>query len=377
MQKYSNMVIPFAAISTVTATSKEKAYAADIGWWEKAKQNGDVKNGPFANSGIAEDKDFMDNLQEAMKLWSEMGAVFGNIVDWLSDFGNNITEASLKLLSWIYEAVTSVVLKTPTFLFANEWFKDNMLNFSLLSVSLFTLLTLFNGVKKIVGHKKALDTKTIIQRYSLAVLGIGFAPIILENGLKCLNKISEIIISIGHTSIEPALNYAKTASYSLIDTLALIGFDILLIATLIPVFLQNGRRWFDLLALSSLTPFVLSAAVFDTGLIMQWMHAIKKIAAVQLMYAFNIAMIGIFIFASKEAVSGWALITKILIVVGGLNRMANPPAFLKRHMDNSNKDVIDMFKTLTSAFSWQTLGIPSKTGKKLTGKIKKKLKGRR
>ncbi|WP_099301856.1 hypothetical protein [Bacillus sp. Marseille-P3800] len=370
----SAIAIPFAALATTQFLFTKPAYAES--WLDKAKRNGDVTNGPFANSGFANDIGFADSLKEALSIWNDLGSGIGEAIKWATNSKPALAEVSVKLLVWTYESVTNIVLQTPIFLFSNDWFKENMLSFSLLSVGLFTVMTMLNGIKKIIGSKKALDIKTIVKRYSLAVLGMGMSPFILESGLKFLNTISDLIISLGHSSIGPALANMSTSSLSLIDKFALVGFDILLIATLIPVFLQNGRRWFDLLALSSLTPFVLSAAVFDTNLLKQWMHSIKKIAAVQIMYAFNITMIGIFIFATKEAATGWALITKILIVVGGLNRMANPPNFVKRQIDSSNKDIIDMFKTIPAALSWKAIGVPASTGKKLNKKVKGMLKGK-
>ncbi|MFK3936658.1 hypothetical protein ACI2JA_03960 [Alkalihalobacillus sp. NPDC078783] len=343
--------IPFAVLSIFAIPSKASAKTLSERLWEK----GNVMNNPYAHSGTADGLSFNENFNKAMELWNEIGSVIIKIIDVYNNLREETTYYSLKLLSWCYEAITNVVLQTPTFFFTSEFFKTNMMNFTFLSVGVFTSLTIFNAIKQIVGKKHTPFAK-VIQRYVFAVVGMGFAPFLLEKGFTLLNQITKAISSLGAYKIDPDTVLSKT-QLSGLDSLALVGFDVLIIAMLIPVLLQNGRRWFDLLALTSITPFALSASVFDgtKHLFRQWLQGIQKIAGVQIVYAFFISMIGLFMFATKDVVDGWGLLLKFMVIIGGLSRLGNPPMFLRRYMDEDKSTVIDMFGKLVRMYSFNKI----------------------
>src|SRR5690606_22047794 len=107
---------------------------------------------------------------------------------------------------------------------------------------------------------------------------------------------------------------------------------IVLIALLIPILLQNGRRWWDLMCLAAVSPFALASWIFDRHehFFNQWWSNVKRLSLVQLVYALFILMLGLFIYATRF-MSPDAWLIKILIISGGLFRLANPPQFVTNY----------------------------------------------
>src|SRR5690606_16057453 len=120
--------------------------------------------------------------------------------------------------------------------------------------------------------------------------------------------------------------FADVFKIGTIDVLGLFLFDIVLIALLIPILLQNGRRWRDLMCLAAVSPFALASWIFDRHehFFNQWWSNVKRLSLVQLVYALFILMLGLFIYATRF-MSPDAWLIKILIISGGLFGLANPP----------------------------------------------------
>ncbi len=382
-----------AKAETVVEASNYKTISQWL--WER----GDIENNPYAESGNAFGMGFGENFAEAVQLWKSIGENVWKVVLWINNLRENIEYMSVELLAWVYKTLSMLVLHTPVLLFTNEWFKDNMMTFTSLSVSMFAIAFMFQVIKKMLSAKdfdktmQHTEPKTIIKRYALAITGIGFAPFLFEKGFGFVNTIAKFITSLGYhevknTSFEETVrnkcgsiedptsfnscaeNVSSMMSTNVGDTLALIGFDIVLIGTLVPIFLANGRRWFDLVCLGALTPVALSAWCFnDTKhYTSQWWKAIKDIGMVQIVYSFFIAIMGVFMLGTRGFTSGFGLIFKLAIMAGGLYRMSNPPQFLSRMMDSSNASVLTMYDSLKN-----TLGMANITKYKPVNVVKNAL----
>src|SRR5690606_19438467 len=130
-----------------------------------------------------------------------------------------------------------------------------------------------------------------------------------------------------------------------------IGFDIALIGMLIPVLLQNFRRWFELLVLAVVSPLALSCSVFKAHehFYHIWLNAIKKKSLTQLVYAIYLVIIGTLMFGTKTPETGLDLLTKLGIMIGGLYSMANLPLFIRSYMDNNTTSVENAWKGASNA----------------------------
>jgi hypothetical protein len=140
-------------------------------------------------------------------------------------------------------------------------------------------------------------------------------------------------------------------------------FDVLLIALLIPVVLQNARRIFDLMVSCAIAPLALTAWIFDDyrHMFTKWWYHVKKLAVSPLVYSIFVCLMGFLIFSTKH-VTGAALFVKMLLMIGGLSRMANPPSFVKSRVDDGDTvdesfmKMLKRMKGVKSAFDPRTYG---------------------
>ena len=340
-------------------TVENNNYKSITEWlWER----GSVENNPYANHGTPNGIGFSENFAEAVELWRSIGSTIVKIIEWFNNFNENIAHFSVDLLAGIYKNLSMLVLHTPTILFSNSWFSDSVFTFTSISIAMFTITFILQVLKKTVSAKefnpsvKYTETKDVIKKYAMAVVGIGFTPFLFEKGFGLLNTCAKFITSLGYYEISS--NEFSDINSSLVDSIALLGFDLVLIGALVPIFLQNGRRWFDLICLAGISPLALSAWCFEDTkhLTSMWWKSIKDIGMVQIIYSFFIAMMGIFMFGTRGYTSGFGLIVKVAVIAGSLTRLANPPQFLLRMTDSNNTSVIDMYKNLT-----KTLGMANLT----------------
>lgn len=290
--------------------------------------------------------------------WQRIGETIVAIIDFFKNFNENVAQLSIDFLAHMYELIAKIVLQTPTLIFDNPYLKDANFSFAWISVIVVSLLTMIESIKKMFRQKNT-DFKKIMQRYAIAVTASGFAPFLFEKIFSLLNLLSQSILKIGSLGIQPS-NIGDYMQFTGLNTIILILFDLAVLAMMIPVFLQNGRRWFDILSLSMITPLALSAWVFDDykHLFSTWKNSLKRLASVQLIYAVFLAIMTIFIFGTRYITSGDGLIIKMLIIVGGLWRMLNPPSIVSS-ADNGT-DIIGMGKDIKKTYN--------KAKKTLTGK---------
>jgi hypothetical protein len=209
-------------------------------------------------------------------------------------------------------------------------------------------------------NKKHTDFKTIIKRWAIVAGVSGFLPFAFESGFGFLNKLTDAISKIGSINGGNVNGFISGESIGFFDTLILILFDLSAIALLIPVCLQAGKRWFDIMCLAAISPLALSSWVFDRHkhYFFVWWNKVKSLSLVQLVYAVFILIMGIFVFSTQFIQGGFlTLIIKVLIVIGGLIRMNNPPKFVSSmtgdksdvfdEYDKGKNSLIDIYNTLT------------------------------
>ncbi|MCL1700860.1 hypothetical protein [Lysinibacillus sp. Bpr_S20] len=270
------------------------------------------------------------------------------IFDWFKNIKQNITELSTDVMFWVYETLTKVILHTPSILFNTDWFKSNILTFTGLSIATSILLSMFEGLKlmssELIENRKPTDLKRISKRIPLVALGSAIAPSAFYYMFKGLNKLTDIIIDFGKFQMKKGMSQLSINDISLLQVFGFIGFDIALITMLIPILLQNFRRWFDLLALGVMTPLALASWVFASQehWFIMWRDHIKKCATVQVVYAIFLLLIGTLLFGTKLPNNSWDVMIQLGIVIGGLWRMNTPPNFLSRYIDRG-EDVTSMW----------------------------------
>lgn len=285
------------------------------------------------------------------------------VIEWFKNFKANITEMSVDLMVWSYDTIASVVLHTPLFLFDSEWFKNNVLMFTGLSIAMSIVLAMYEGFHRMLGHffsgkrkpnpasSSRTDMARISRRIPLVVIGSALTPACFYYGFKAINWLTNVIIDIGKNQMDKGIGGIKFDSVSWVEMFAFVAFDIALITMMIPVLLQNFRRWFDLMALGALTPLALSCWVFKDHehFFHTWWENIKKNSLTQLSYAVFLLIIGSMMFATGTPDSGGELAIKLGIIIGGLMRMNNPPNLMRRYVD-TGASASDMWKGASKSF---------------------------
>jgi hypothetical protein len=264
-------------------------------------------------------------------------------IDWINNLPVSLPKATADLLTYIFHFLSKIVLQTPLFIFNNPYIKNTSLTFAVISITLVTIFTVFEAFMQMF-NKKHTDFHTIAKRWLLVASVSGFMPFAFETGFGFVNKLSDAISSMGMNggNSHGLISGEKMGWF---DTLVIILFDLTAISMLIPICLQAGRRWWDLLCLCAISPLALSAFCFDRHkhYFDKWLESVKTHSLSQIVYAVYILLMGIMIFSTQAIQGGFiTLAIKIVLVLAGLNKMTHPPQFIKR-MTDTGTDVFDEY----------------------------------
>lgn len=289
-------------------------------------------------------------------MWERVGELVdkvNGVIDWFSNIKEHIYDFSIDIFAYCFKLLMMVGLQAPSFIFNNSFTINTTLVFSLISVTLIILLTIFESVIQMtskVTKQQFTKFEDIMKRLPIAIGVAGCVPFLFEQGFKMINRLTRGIINIGG-DLFGANTLSQAISLSAVDVIGMVLFDIVLVGMIIPILLQSGRRYWDLFCLSAISPLALTAFIFDRHrhLFKQWWNTIKKISMIQLVYAVFILLIGIFLYGARF-ISPDFWIYKILIVLGALFRLSNPPSFVKSYTRGDEEDVIGMFDTYKKTF---------------------------
>ncbi|PLR72288.1 hypothetical protein [Bacillus sp. UMB0728] len=290
---------------------------------EPFTSRGDVRNGIFSREAI-------ENRGGSLSEISQFVKDINSAIDWVRNIKEHIYQWSLDLLSFTYETLVNVVLHTPLMIFNNPYIKNTSLTFSMISVSIIVLLTVYEMIMKML-KKKHTDFPTILKRMPIAIGVAGFAPYLFQKAFEMINKITKGITKVGGVVLNGD-TFANIVSVGEWDVLLLLLFDVTLLGLLIPILLQNGRRWFDLLCLAAVTPLALTAWMFDrySHMFDQWWNSIKRKSVIQLVYATFIVLMGVFIYGTRF-ISPDLFLIKLLITIGSLHALYSPPQIVRSY----------------------------------------------
>lgn len=286
-------------------------------------------------------------MEDMSTFFSTLSGYLNATIDFFRNLKQNVANISAEVMTWTYETLTKVVLHTPSFLFDGDWLKENTLMFTGLSIVMTVCIALYEGFQRTVSgvaETKGLTNMSRVYGRLPLVLGISaIAPTLFYYGFTALNWATEKIISVASYQMQQGLAHVGMVTFSPIEVTMFVLFDIALIGMMIPVFLQNFRRWFELLVLASITPLALSCWMFESKeyLFHMWLENIKKRSTVQLIYAVYLLFIGGIMFGTKIPESGWDFLVKLGVMIGGLFSMVNPPQIVRSHLNyrSSTKEV--------------------------------------
>jgi len=280
--------------------------------------------------------------KEAPGALSQLGEMLTAVRQWWDDLPHTIAQGSVNLMAWLYELCSDLILKTPLWIFDNEWFENTTYMFSLLSISLVSVLTILEGMKRMIsglrdkggrGKHAPMELKTIMKRWFL-VAGVSTAmPYLFQKGFQLLNKASDVISSMGAKTMH---NVALPSSIGTFEVVTLVLFDIVLISTIVPILWKNGRRFFDLMMLGLVSPLALTCWIFDSykEYYHTWIANVKQLSLVQIYYSIFLLVLGWMIFGLPTPTSFTGFVLKLLVTIGGFNRLSCPPKIISKHLDH-------------------------------------------
>lgn len=305
-------VVPVCALSTATILALTQSVSAKS--WE------DIVMQP---KGILLQHNMFGSVSDTVNSWVQVGDYALKGINWLINIKENLPILSANICSSIYHLLSNIVLQTPTFIFDNMAIQDKLLTFSGVSVLLVTLMTAYTGIKR-MSRKRHTDLKQISFRYFMACTLSGFAPFIFKAAFSGLNVLSTTLNGLVADEIKSSVITGSTA-INWLDTVMMFGFDIVSIWFLIPILIKSGKRWFDLLCLSALTPLALASYVFDEThkYFNLWINGITSRAQVQVIYAFFLFIMGVVILGTVGVTSFAGFFIRALIMLGGLMTIAN------------------------------------------------------
>lgn len=302
--------------------------------------------------------------------------------------GSSTNNAVQWLLSWAYKFVTSVVLWTPEWLFEGDWFPSSVFKFSVINMGIVVVFTMIQGIKRICRMSHT-PLSYVLKRLPLAITISAATPYIFTHGTKILNKLTKFILNIGQAEIanNKALDiFASTVLMAPLNILIMIGFIVLTAFLCVPMFIVHGRRWFNLLIQGMLTPFAMSAFLFkDTKHYFNlWLSSIKESVNKQLIYAIFVTLLGLIMFATPNPTTFVGMLTKCMVLIGGLHTLAYPPSIVNQlagHRDTgeilgSTKEVVKKGKEIWKKGKQVKISAESKliSGASIAGKFFRFLK---
>jgi len=348
------LIVPFTTVSTASLMfTFQSAKASTIGDVVFQKK-GILTHGTNTTAGFS----LLEFPKQVIHNIDQITSYIMKGIDWLNNLPISIPKMTADLLTSIFHFLSSIVLQTPLFIFNNPYIKNTSLTFAVISITLVTIFTVFEAFMQMI-NKKHTDFKTIAKRWLVVASVSGFMPFAFETGFGFLNKLTDAISSMGmNGGNSQGLIYGEKMGW--FDTLVIILFDLTAISMLIPICLQAGRRWWDLLCLCAISPLALSAFCFDRHkhYFDKWLDGVKTHSLSQLVYAVYILLMGIMIFSTQAIHGGFlTLAIKIVLVLAGLNKLTHPPQFIKQMTDNGS-DVFDEYdktkKTFTDMYNTLT-----------------------
>lgn len=254
-------------------------------------------------------------------------------------------------MNLIYGLLSSVVLHTPLWLFTNEWFSPITQIFSVLSVLIISVMSLVQIIRYMLQGKE-LDDWGIVRRFVVALSVSSFSPTLLRHSVEAVNTFSKTILSIGQSFFNSFYRTSGLEMFAASSDLLLTLVTALLVCTFgifcIPIILQSGRRFFEMITLGALTPLAMAAWVFPETKAFHslWWSKLKQLFLTQVYYALYVIILGLILFSTPHPTTTEGYWTKLLVMIGGALSMLDVPSIVSSKVDRG-RDVGSMVQRTT------------------------------
>lgn len=264
-------------------------------------------------------------------------------------------------MTWSFKELTKWVTTFPTDILSTSNSYKMQAIFMGYSVLMMIFLTIAEGYKAIMGISYTKMT-TIFGRTFVALIGAGLTMPAVIWLIKCANFAVELVLHLGETYFNGTNDLgAMLKDFSASGTgnfFASILFMITFFYFIAQALFKVGVRWFDLLMNMVTSPFAWASYITNGTAkhLANWMSGTGKLILINVVYAFYVTVISTLVMAPGPVTtfSGW--VARMLLLVGGLYRLAHPPSWIQ-NMD-SQGTLVPILKKVFNVVTLRKLRTP-------------------
>lgn len=236
------------------------------------------------------------------------------------------------------------VLFTPFELFKNPAMIGILLKMSGISMAVVTVLTMIEGLKRTLSLSYT-PMSQIAVRFPIAIVVSAIVPFIFYYTAIGVNELVSYMGLITGGAMEGNdvfVNHLTGLSNSIFMSVLTFFFLIALGFYLFKILLYHAYRWFGLMFNMLVTPFVMVSYIFKPfeSILSMWTKDNIQKFFVQVAHSFMLGLIAIILYSPNllPTHSAWQGmeygIIKIMLAIGGLHMMLNPPGWVRGMMDS-------------------------------------------
>jgi len=280
-------------------------------------------------------------LMQRFEWYNQMKITYEKLNEWSKSYAD---KDPLKSVIMALFSLLEKVIYTPVFLFNNSYFTNLLLKFGALSMGLVTSLTMIEGIRKIL-NKSTMSYRQLLQRLPIVMALVGFAPLLIVESMKLLSYLTNLILLFGLSLTDNVNPLGELPITGLLNTIIYLAFVLLFAYNLVPIIMQHGRRWFNILTLTLLTPIAMLGYLFPSfqQFHQKWWSSLKKNYLSQLYYSSFLSILNIIMFGINTPDTYQGMFSKLLILLGGIHAFSQPPAFLNSYMQSGP----DTYRSIT------------------------------
>lgn len=247
---------------------------------------------------------------------------------------DKFVEDYYEFIGWAFSELTRLVTTIPTDLIGNQNSIKMQAIFMGYGALMIVFLAIAEGYKAIMGINYT-KPSVIFGRTFIALIGAGLTMPAVIWLIKCSNMAVQMVLYMGETYFNGSSDLGSLlrdfSASGVGNFFASILFMIVFLYFIVHALFKVGIRWFDLLMNMVGSPFAWASYVTNGTAkhLASWMAGTGKLILINLVYAFYVSVISVVIMGPGpvESFGGW--VARMLLLVGGLYRLANPPAWIQ------------------------------------------------
>lgn len=260
----------------------------------------------------------------------------------------------------VFESVVDLILYTPITLISNAYVQKMWWIFVGITVGVLMVMCIVEAIRMVLGlsHSNFLQ---FLGRSVMAFLGMTFTLPTMTYGLDFVNRFVQYFmeLSMGHVKTSQFVGESLSSVFANagVGLFVSIIFLVLFLYYMFRVLLYYGRRWFDILVATVISPLAFGSMIFETTAhyFQQWWSHVVQLYMVQIVHAVYVGVLAAIVLAPSfvnDTITGFF---KILLLIGALWRMSTPPRFVSAM--SGSPDSRDMLRGITRKFvKLKTLG---------------------